>query len=405
MASIRQLPSGSYQVQIRRGKHYRSETFRTEQEAHDWAADEEGRIVKTLIDARVKRGKERSFADVATEYFLSPRHAGKAATTRKREEVCSKPVLEFLGRRAIAAIEPADIQDYIDWRRRAKGVGGGALAGDTVRLDRAFMSAVFRFAMSKSYTRTNPTRSSLDMPARHEPEERISIEQRVRLESAARRLFDSGRANESMLPWLVLCLTTGMRPGEAAKVQTAWVSLDKREIRIPAAEHKPRHPRIVLLADDHCLDLLASQMVLAEAAGSDFLFFSRSRKTGEPVAYRYAHAFALLRKQAGLPKSMKPHTMRHEWISTLYEETQLSDGQIATLAGDRNVLSLERYRHLRANALRGTVDELTRLVREQRQSQLRIEASKLSRTMQTLTGQPLPADWIANPPDPTSVAE
>ena len=46
----------------------------------------------------------------------------------------------------------------------------------------------------------------------------------------------------------------------------------------------------------------------------------------------------------------------HEYISRIYENPNLnlSDGQIAGLVGDVNALSLERYRHLRVEALRET---------------------------------------------------
>ncbi len=36
MAAIRRLPSGSYQAQIRRGKHYVSKSFKSEGEARQW---------------------------------------------------------------------------------------------------------------------------------------------------------------------------------------------------------------------------------------------------------------------------------------------------------------------------------------------------------------------------------
>ena len=45
--------------------------------------------------------------------------------------------------------------------------------------------------------------------------------------------------------------------------------------------------------------------------------------------------------------------MRHEFISRLYEHTELTDGMITALAGDVNPLfSLSPYRRLRVSALR-----------------------------------------------------
>ena len=48
--------------------------------------------------------------------------------------------------------------------------------------------------------------------------------------------------------------------------------------------------------------------------------------------------------------------MRHEVISRLFEDTDLSDSQIAALVGDVNVLSLAPYKHLRVGKLRGKQD-------------------------------------------------
>lgn len=128
---------------------------------------------------------------------------------------------------------------------------------------------------------------------------------------------------------------------------------------------------------DELTDLLAECVSRAEEAGSKYLFYSRAnaalvtdakgevvrrrRSAAETAArpcipFSYYNAWRGLCKKAGIPSGINPHIVRHEFISRLFEDTDLNDSQIASLVGDLNVLSLEPYKHLRVERLRDRQD-------------------------------------------------
>jgi hypothetical protein len=99
------------------------------------------------------------------------------------------------------------------------------------------------------------------------------------------------------------------------------------------------------------VEILNPQLQRARNARSRYLFFSHSRKnTKATVPYRYNTAWRHIRELSGV--KVEAHGMRREYISRLFEQSPLTDGQIALLVGDVNPKSLEPYKHLRATELR-----------------------------------------------------
>ena len=237
-----------------------------------------------------------------------------------------------------------------------------------LRLEKAFLSAIFRYASKRDLVEINPMRDyEFDLPKCQSREIRIvPIEQHfLRTESRAQSI--KPRGNRGLYPWVVLLIETGMRPGEAAKIKLDWVDLDKGKIDVPQIGQKKRNARVVLLTPD-MVELLREQMVWARENHSPYMFFSMSRN-GEPCPFSYTSPFARLSRKVGI--SGGAHGLRHEYISRLFEETELSDSQVALLAGDTSTLSLNPYKHLRAEKLRAVQVEQARIVDGQRRAAAR----------------------------------
>ncbi len=380
MASVSKLPSGSFRCQIRRkGLPAECETFKSRAEAEAWGRRRE-RELEAVFSPRRTPSDGRLFKDLVDSYLNGPTFKNKSIGTQKRERVCVAPVLTRLGEIPVGLMSGALVQEYLDERQRDnplrrckaddgqivnKPVEGKSVSGHTVRLEKAFISSVYRYAKRRNYVPINIMRDSFELPQTNQREMRITPEQQYRLFAEATELARSRRANPSLTPWLHFVFATGTRPGEAARIELSWCDFKDSVINIPRRGQKKRNPRVVLIGDELLITLKA-QYKKAEVAGSPFLFWSyKNRKRGEPalnkndarkiIPYAYYHAWRRIAKKAGIEDLTCPHVVRHEFISRLFENPSLSlsDSQIAALVGDVNVLSLEPYKHLRARSLRG----------------------------------------------------
>lgn len=380
MASITELKSGRFRVQLRRkALGYKEEYFDTRAEAERWATETEAGLLQKHHAASPAVERDLTFGGLLDKYFASTVFDEKAPSTQARERTSSVRLREEFGRLAVPVIDFYAVQDYFDKRsrenrRHSNGKSSEKrISGHTVRLEKAFLTAIYKFAKKRKLAPRNVMlEDEWDLPTCHEREGRITLEQQVALFRAARLAANDSKANPNLLPWLNFVFETGSRPGEAAKIELSWVNFKEETVAIPKAGQKKRNPRIVLLRDE-LIDVLKPQYAKAVAAGSKYLFWSTAseprerRADGTPirrlrtaeeranrplVPYAYYHAWRGICAKAGVPPSVNPHIVRHEFISRLFESTNLNDSQIAALVGDVNVLSLAPYKHLRVGKLR-----------------------------------------------------
>lgn len=366
MASIKQIPSGSWRVWIRRKGHPQlDETFKTEEEARAWAdRTETAMLLRTAQAATAGTLGPMTIQGVWDLYIESPVFNNKATSTRSREKDASAALLRLLGDTALSNIDVPLVQTFfVDKRAGEKTARGKTVSGDTLRLEKALLSSLFSYAMKRGYCKSNPmVGTKYDMPNKNVRDVRISFEQEVALKQAAADYVTSRGTNETLFFWMHFTFDTGSRPGESAKIELTWVNFDDMEIRMPRSGQKTRKPRIVIM-DERLCALLKPQYDQAKKVGSKYLFFSHSRRGYVP--YAYYHPWRNICRMAGLPPEAVPHSTRHEFISRLFEYTEMSDGQIASLVGDVNVLSLNPYKHLRVNKLRGRMDDHRDKLREE----------------------------------------
>lgn len=356
MAKPKQLPSGSWRVQIRKKGFQRvDEVFRTEEDANDFIRRQMAEMHTRRAEAlKSDAGDSPMTVRAAWEgYRTSIKALEKRQATRTREAGCAKHVIRLLGDVELRLLGEAEIQEYIE-KRTGETTRLGRTAGDTVRLEKGLLSQLFKWALLRRHVKRNPAKGgALELPKCKPREIRIDADQQAALQDAALAFTRHPLANKTAKPWLRLTMACGLRPGEAAKLELAWCKLKDAEIHIPGSGHKNKRPRLVVVPD-HLLPELREQEALAKKAGSPYLFWSDSpaRAHGRPVPYRYHKAWAAICKRAGVPSSTVPHGMRHEYISTLYETTDLSDSMVAEMAGDVHVASLQPYRHLRKAAVK-----------------------------------------------------
>ncbi len=364
LASYKEFKNGHCRVLIRRkAVGTICKTFDSRDEAQAWAEAEEAQLMQRVFKAATAPAGGITLREAWQGYLDSVNFEKKAASTRRREKQAAVALLRHMGGLSLAAIDRVRAQHFIDKRRKEKNIHGERLAGDTIHRERELLSAIFKWAIRRGYATINPARFDLDMPTCGIREARITVEQEAALYDAAWEFIDyKGRGhppNPCLFPWFQFVFGTGTRPGEAAKIELDWVHLKEHEVHIPRAGHKTRRPRIILLAPA-IAKMVELQYGYAEKEGSKYLFFSRGKKSFKP--YSYAKPWKAICKRAGIPPAVVAHSMRHEFISRMFERTEMSDSQVAMLVGDVHPLSLRPYTHLRANILRPKLAEFEKAI-------------------------------------------
>lgn len=359
MGTIRLLPSGRFNAQVRvAGFKPLSRTHESYAAAQAWAQEQEAELLskraKSLGDGQVNR---QSFTTIVQSYLGSQEHKAKRETTRRTEVRCTRAVLRLLGDYRIEYLDAPTLQREFFDVRTSETYRGRPTSGDTIRLEKALISAVFNFAVLRGLAKFNPVlRAKFQVPAPAKRLIRISPEQENKILDAAisygqRRNTDKepkDRKGDRLFVYVAFLFDTGTRPGEASRIRLEWISSDFSKISIPPGSHKTNIPRVILVRHELAV-LLRGQVEISKQYKSPYLFFS-IRNPQKP--YQYYHPIKTIFSRAGLPSNYVPHGVRHEFISRLFEHTSLSDSSIAKIVGDKTPLSLLPYSHIRTEALR-----------------------------------------------------
>jgi len=331
-------------------------SFATQEEAIKWARKEE----------HARKPITTAYTDAISlkqlwQIYLQTDGELKKPKTLSREKQNIKPILQLLGDYAIQNITPAIVQQYFDKRKKMPNKRGNYPAPDTLRLEKSLISTLYGTAILRGQATNNPARGvKFKLPKCVGRDKRITVEQQnAMLQEAERLIFKKGagkRMNAAMLPFLGLLFATGMRPGEASKLKTEWMekNIFKPRIIIPADETKNGIPRNLNIPRTILADIVA-QWDRARLVKSPYLFWSIEPITGNFKPYNYHKGFSLICKNLGI--DAVAHSVRHELVSRLFEETNLADSMIAAIIGHSNVASLANYKHIRSEAHRGALDE------------------------------------------------
>lgn len=143
-----------------------------------------------------------------------------------------------------------------------------------------------------------------------------------------------------------MALETAMRLGEIFTLKTEDVDLRRRTIFL----HKTKngHQRQVPISSTLLAVLQAHDM-------SHEWMFPDWWQGGDDdhkklVGHRITHLFARRFEQAGCP-DFRFHDIRHEATSRIYERTNLSDLEVASITGHKGFRMLQRYANLRGSNL------------------------------------------------------
>lgn len=168
------------------------------------------------------------------------------------------------------------------------------------------------------------------------------------------RIFDVLRDMPDERALFVLALESAMRMRECYTLDTAQVSLPKRTVHLDRTKNGDN--RQVPLTTPALQDLRAYQLAQHDAikvrGGRLFPFWNGDKSVVEldwvtaDLSYRFREIFADAKVI-----DFRFHDLRHEATCRLYEKTNLPDVLIAKITGHRNLRTLKRYASLRGSDL------------------------------------------------------
>lgn len=303
---------------------------------------EQARELARKVFARVAAGEDPAqakrdhmaaptVADMSTRYMTE--HAlpfKKPASIRQDERNWRMYVVPAFGKKRVDAVTRSDIialHTKLSW------------SPATANLTRALLSKAFNLSIEWGWTKVNPCVGVKRYKIRQR-ETILSAQQLAAMDRACDSLLASGQIQQGHADLFRLLALTGCRLREIMHARQEWVDVGRRLLMLPDSKTGARR-----------INLPPQAIAIIEAMPTGPWLIPGFR--GKPMLDCY-RAWRLVLAEAGLPKGIRCHDLRHTFGS-LGHRAGLSQRQIADMLGHANMSTTERYLH-------GFVEDRTRAV-------------------------------------------
>lgn len=317
MATFKKLPSGAWQVRVRRsGYPTVSKTFASKTNAQKWARQVEFEIDIGLFVDRSELDKT-SLGDLIDRYLIEITPTKKSSAGESRRLSLLKRNLGFM---KLSSIHPKDIASYRDKRLKVDGCSGSTVIKDINSLSHIFNVAIKDWG----YQLPNNPAQMIRKPKAGRGRDRRLKEGELDL------LIDALELTWGIQSIKLLAIETGMRRSEILSLKWSNIYLDERYLILPDTKN----------GDSRAVPLSSSAIAILNSLEktSDNLFFIK------PSAITRAFKRACVR--AGLD-NLKFHDLRHEATSRFFE-LGLNTMEVSAITGHKTLSMLKRYTHLKA---------------------------------------------------------
>ncbi|MGN2245024.1 tyrosine-type recombinase/integrase [Frateuria sp. GZRR33] len=318
MATIRRLPSGSWNVQVRiKGQAPRSKSFLTEEQAQAWAEEQE---------ASTKRHKTYTLYTLGLAYRearLKGRGSYQQALVLTKQLAQAFPM-------PIHEITPQMVNEF-KLRRLAK------VKSATCRSQLAFMSRLFKFAKRELLIDVSNPLADIALPAPSKASDKVV--RKEELEALMSKL------NAQMALIVELAYETAMRRSEILKLTPSCLHLEERMADVIDGKTGTRNVPLTHRAVELLQEALRRSKTRLLPEARIFTLSPHSVST----AVRRA------RRLAGLDESVRLHQLRHTRISNVAKKG-FNNAQIMIVSGHRDTRSVARYSHLNAKDVLHLID-------------------------------------------------
>lgn len=297
------------------------QTFQEKCDAEAWARKTESELERGLYIADMEEARRMTFAE-ALERYLKECVDGTKHAQAQRNRAAALLKRSGWGPIALANLRSAQLARYIK-KRQAVGV-----AGNTIRLDLALISCVYRVACC------DWGMEGLRNPVKTVSKPKLAAGRERRLEPGELEALTE-KSTPKLIPVMLFALETAMRREEIATLTRTQIDFQKRTAYLP--QTKNGEARIVPLST-------AAVKILRDLP---------PRINGPIFGLhkdRITTYFARARDKAGI-EDLKFHDLRHEATSRLFERGDLDMMEIASITGHKTLSMLHRYTHLRAEDL------------------------------------------------------
>ncbi|MCQ8106471.1 site-specific integrase, partial [Methylomonas sp. SURF-2] len=317
MATIRKLPSGSWQVQVRRkGESPISKSFSSKSLAEQWARS---------IESQIDHGcfVDRSEAERTTLGELIDRYLVEVTPTKKgskQEAYRLSNLKKHLGSLVVASIQSKHIASYRDSRLKS-GKSSGTVLRELCDVSHLFNVAIKDWGIPLV---SNPARLVRKPPASKNRDRRLTPDE---INELIRQLAET----DEMISIVQLAIETGMRRSELLAMQWGNIDIKNRYVLLP--DTKNGESRAVPLSS-RAIEILEQLPKKAET-----VFITKPDSVSQ--------AFHRACVRAGLD-NLRFHDLRHEATSRLFEKG-LNTMEVSSVTGHKTLGMLKRYTHLRAS--------------------------------------------------------
>ena len=323
MASIR-IRDGKYQVNIRRrGYPTVTRTFTSRRAAKSWS--------KTT-EFQMERGEFNPHSNITVDQLIKrysqevvPNFSGNNPAKYR-----CKTLRRLLGKYRVAELTPATLASYRD--QRLQTIQPNSLRREFGLLSAAINTAVIDWGISIP---SNPVQF-VRVPKFDDRRER-------RLEDREEeRLLDT--APPQYQRYIILALETAMRRSELLRMRKSHIDFDKRTLLIPVT--KNGKPRTIPLSTSAIKAIKDQLQIFSDP---NVISFER-----DPLIFTFSlrmfrRTFDRIREELNM-KDWKPHDMRHEATSRLFEKG-FSIVEVASITGHEDFKMLKRYTHIKPESL------------------------------------------------------
>lgn len=340
MAGKRERQNGTWEYIFKRKGLLESPvyfTFDTEAEGDAYAERAEALLAKGIIPVEMLSGRVKTLGDLCTRY--------EEAVPMVRSEANLLPTIRNLvGSVRIEKLTYSWVEAWVD---QFKSTGR---APSTISKRVSGLARVVDWAMRRNMVsfEKNPLRmlprgycsNGLDRNKVWEGERNRRLEPGE--EEAIRKVLKG--------PWEPLlfdiALETAMRLSEIFTLRCSDIDLKQRTIFLHRSKNGSRRQ---IPISSVLLKLLEAQDLTQEYLFHEW-WQGGTDTQRDVVSKRITHAFARRFKAAGCP-DFHFHDTRHEATSRLYERTNLTDLQVASITGHKGFRMLQRYANLRGSTL------------------------------------------------------
>lgn len=340
----------TYQAKIRlKGFKIISRSFPSREEAEAWL-----RATEPELRARSREAaREQAHVKLIAEFKQRPRIVADLLHRNLHEETAHKKgaeaevnhtrsILKYpLARVHLENLTRRDIKEWTE--QRLQHVAPSTVNRELNILNAVFKLAVYEWDVALCKSVLISVRRPKNPPGRVR---RLSPPE----ETALRRAGEETR-NPYIVSILDLALETAMRRSEILDLQWNRVSLAHRSIQLIATKNGT--PRGVPLSRRAMEVLIALRRVAAHELGGAGELDSGPVFPGLTVN-AFKLAFTRMVKRAGL-ENFRFHDLRHEATSRLFEKG-LSQMEVATITGHKDIRMLARYTHLQVKDLAAKLD-------------------------------------------------